>query len=162
MADADLIIRPVRPGDRDGVIALIDGVYREYGEQMCLDDADSDLRDLDARYSGKGGAFVVLTDESGVRGCHGGLPLDKAGCCTFRRLYLDPTLRGSSWGHALMQWAIDWARDGGFERVEFWSDTRFVRAHRFFAKFGFETNKQTREMFDTYEPYLEYFYWMNL
>jgi len=61
-----------------------------------------------------------------------------------------------------MQWAVDWAKSADFDRVEFWSDTRFSRAHRFFEKFGFETDGTTRDMDDGFEPYSEYFYWMNL
>ena len=158
-----MTIRDVEPADRDGVIALIGSVYDEYGEKLTFNGADADLLDLASYYPGRGGAFVVLADDRTVHGCHGVLPIAAApGKCTFRRLYLDPALRGQDWGADLMQWAVDWAQTAGFNRVEFWSDTRFSRAHRFFEKFGFQTEGLTRDMDDGFEPYSEYFYWMTL
>ena len=76
--------------------------------------------------------------------------------CTFKRLYLDREFRGAGAGQELMQWNIDWVRQRGFERIEFWSDTRFDRAHRFFEKFGFEKSGEAREMNDSHQTYWEY------
>ena len=61
-----------------------------------------------------------------------------------------------------MQWALERARDRGFERVEFWSDTRFTRGHRFFQRLGFERDGQVREMTDGWEDYQEYFFYQQL
>ena len=61
-----------------------------------------------------------------------------------------------------MQVTIDWTKEAGFARVEFWSDTRFERAHRFFEKFGFERDGRIREMFDGVDPYQEYFYFLDV
>jgi RimJ/RimL family protein N-acetyltransferase len=61
-----------------------------------------------------------------------------------------------------MQWALDWARSQGFQRVEFWSDTRFERAHKFFLKAGFLTENTTRKMDDGIQPYSEFFFWLDL
>ena len=61
-----------------------------------------------------------------------------------------------------MQNNIDWAKDQGIDRIEFWSDTRFERAHRFFAKFGFEKNGDVRSMDDSHEVYKEFFFFLDL
>jgi putative acetyltransferase len=61
-----------------------------------------------------------------------------------------------------MHWAIDYARSHGAERIEFWSDTRFERAHCFFQKFGFKTTGERRECDDSWEPYWEYFFFLDL
>ena len=61
-----------------------------------------------------------------------------------------------------MIWAIDWAREAGFRRVEFWSDTRFARAHAFFGKLGFQTRGETRDMNDGFQPYSEFFFWLDI
>src|SRR5687768_12075537 len=119
-----MLLRPFAPADTEGIIALIDGVYREHGDEICLTDADSDLLDIPARYLAPGGAFVVLDDQGAIRGSHAVLPFaDRPGVCTFRRLYMDPAIRGSGWGETLMQWAFDWAQAHALSRVEFWSDT---------------------------------------
>jgi putative acetyltransferase len=156
-------LRPARPEDQAAIMALIDTVYHEYGDRLCLENADRDLLDIDAHYVKVGGAFVVLDDAGRVRGTHAVLPeAARAGVCVFRRLYLEAALRGGPWGARLMQWAMDWAQDRNMRRVEFWSDTRFTRAHAFFARLGFQRDGRIRSMDDGYIPYQEYFFFRNL
>lgn len=156
-------LRPFRPEDREGVVALIDGVYREYGDQVCLENADADLLDIPGHYLATGGSFVVLDDGGRIRASHAIVPLDATRrLCTFRRLYLDAELRGGDWGRRLMDWALDQAAAQGFQRVEFWSDTRFTRAHHFFASLGFQRDGRVREMLDSHQPYHEYFFFREL
>lgn len=156
-------IRPAARGDTEGIIALIDSVYREYSERLCLEGAEADLLDVVGHYSSDNSAFVVLDDEGKIAGTHAVIPLDvRLELCTFRRLYLRSDLRGSGWGDKLMQWAIDTARQFRFRRVEFWSDVRFTRAHQFFRRFGFQSDGRMRHMNDSWEPYSEYFFWRDL
>ena len=61
-------------------------------------------------------------------------------------------------GQALMNWALDWARAHGLRRIEFWSDTRFTRAHTFFIRNGFARDGRVREMNAGHMPYREYFF----
>ena len=155
-------LRPAQPGDRDAIMALIDSVLREYGDQLFIEGADADLLDIDAHYKHQGGHFVVLDDGGRIRGTHALRPLQgRPGICNVYRLYLDPDLRGGEWGEHLMQWAIDTAREHGFHRIEFWSDTRFTRAHAFFKRLGFRRDGRTRDMDDGAFPYREYFYFMD-
>ena len=156
-------LRPACPEDQAAIMALIDAVYHEYGDRLCLENADRDLLDIDAHYVKAGGAFVVLDDAGRVRGTHAVLPeATRAGVGVFRRLYLEAALRGGPWGAQLMQWAIDWAHAHSMHRVEFWSDTRFTRAHVFFARFGFQRDGRIRSMDDGCMPYQEYFFFLNL
>ena len=160
---AGLHLRPPVVADCAGVIALVDAVYREYGDKVCLDDADRDLTEIHQHYARLGGQCVVLTDGQHIFGLHAVVPLaDRAGVCTFRRLYLDRSLRGAGWGEKLMRWALDTATTLGFQRVEFWSDTRFERAHRFFARLGFLRDGRERTMTDAWEPYREYFFYQDI
>lgn len=141
------------------VVSLIDRVYREYGDRICLEDADADLRDLEGNYWGKEGAFVVLMEAHRVIGTHAVVPLDPPrGLCTFRRLYLETEWRGGDWGRWLMGWAVHWARHQGWRAVEFWSDTRFQRAHAFFERHGFRRDGRVREMQDAWTTYREYYF----
>ena len=146
------------------IVALIDTCYQEYGDTIVLEGDDSDLLDIERNYRGKLGEFIAIQDEDGsVVGTHAVVPLDlQSGLCTFRRLYLQNDLRGTGLGTSLMLWAIHWARDAGFKRVEFWSDTRFKRAHRFFEKLGFQTEFETRDMDDGIQPYSEFFFWLDI
>ena len=38
-------------------MALIDAVYHEYGDRLCLENADRDLLDIEAHYMKAGGAY---------------------------------------------------------------------------------------------------------
>ncbi len=61
-----------------------------------------------------------------------------------------------------MDWAVDWSREHGFRRAQFWSDTRFTRAHRFFEGYGFTKTGEVRDMDDGALPYSEFFFALNL
>jgi putative acetyltransferase len=159
---SDLQLRPYHNDDREGVVSLVNGVYQEYGDEVNLAGADADLLDIPSFYLAQGGSFVVLAADR-IVGSHALLPLDPdRNCCTFRRLYLAASQRGSGCGEQLMEWAIDLARHQGYQRVEFWSDTRFTRGHRFFQRCGFQSDGQNREMDDGLIPYQEYFFWQDL
>ena len=166
-------IRPATNADLPGIIRVIDTVYREYGDVVELDSFDSDLNDIEAAYIHGGesddasvrepncGAFVVLEIDGVIRGTHAAFPRRrKDRVAGFRRLYLDKNLRGTGAGRELMDWAIAWARERGFQAVEFHSDYRFTRAHAFFKTFGFvkgELRQPTAE-----NPYTEYFFRLEL
>jgi hypothetical protein len=65
-----LHLRAARREDEEAIRRLIDTVYREYGDRLCLEQADSDLLDIDSHYRKPGGAFIVLGDAGQVRGTH--------------------------------------------------------------------------------------------
>lgn len=157
-------LRLANNGDCDSIIKLIAAVLREYDDDVCLDDSEQDLLDIEANYFDRGGSFWVLVNETGrVVGTHAVISLpDRKDCCTFKRLYLEKSLRGKSHGGQLMQITIGWARQAGFKRIEFWSDTRFKRAHVFFRKHGFRTDGTIRHMTDSHDPYEEYWFWLDL
>jgi len=156
-------LRPATNADSSALVELIDGVYREYGDQIFLQGFDQDLLDIEGNYLDRGGSFVVMEDHAGrIAGSHAAMPLDEArGICTFRRLYLAPEHRGTGIGAQLMDWALFWARDRGYKRVEFWSDVRFERAHKFFESYGF-VRGEVRHLNDGWMPYSEYFYRLEL
>lgn len=143
--------------DSEHVIKLIDAILMEHNDRACLTGSESDLTTIESSYQGRGGAIVVLLDGDKIIGTHAVMPIEKTpAVCTFRRLYLDQDYRGTIASTRLMQWAIDYAKEAGFKRVEFWSDTRFERAHKFFEKFAFEKTGLEREMTDSFEPYSEF------
>ena len=156
------MIRQAFNSDSARIISLIDDVYREYGDKIYLEGADKDLVDIEGYYREVSGDFVILERNGEIAGTHAVLPLDPPHrVITFRRLYLRQELRGAGRGRRLMEWAIDWSLREGYQSVEFWSDVRFQRAHRFFQCLGF-TKGDTRNMTDGAMPYAEYRFSMNL
>lgn len=153
--ERQLLFRPVRPEDADAVIALIDGIYTEYGDRMCLERCDGDLLDIGRSYAG--GRFMVLEDEGRVVGTVAVRPGDEPGTAVLKRMYLHADYRGSGVAAEMLAWARETAREMGKRRLEFWSDVRFTRAHAFYEKHGY-TRGGIRAMDDAWEPYEEYFF----
>ena len=148
-------LRAFRPTDTEGIIALIDGIYHEYGDRIHLEQAEADLMDIPAHFEPDN--FQVLDDAGTIRGTVA-VAADGAHTYFLKRLYLDHELRGEGWSNTLLEWAIDTARNQGARRIALWSDVRFERAHRFYSKHGFEHDGRVRTLDDAWEPYSEYFY----
>jgi len=157
-------IRRATNNDSNEIISLIASIYNEYGEIMYTEGADRDLLDIRGNYHAKGGDFIVMVNEvDEIIGSHATLPINtKDGVLTFRRLYLKKNYRGEGAGKKLMDWAVKWSIENQFNRVEFWSDVRFKRAHDFFEKYGFVKSGEIREMKDGALPYSEFFFYMML
>ncbi len=155
-----LEIRPATSDDRQGVIDLIATCYAEYDDKVCLDGAEQELLEIPQAYHKIGGQFWVLSDQQGtIFGSHAAYPENvEQRVAGFKRLYLDQSLRGGVWSQRLMQVTIDWSWANNFHKIEFWSDTRFERAHCFFGKFGFKKDGRVREMFDSHDPYSEFYF----
>lgn len=152
-------IRRATNPDCPRIIKLIDQVLMEWDDRVCLDGSELDLTDVENSYWKANGGFFVLEVQSEIVGTHGILPVNASqSVCTFKRLYVDPRYRGTGAGADLMDWNIEWAQQQGFKKIEFWSDTRFERAHRFFEKLGFETTGEKREMHDSHHVYWEYYF----
>ena len=157
-------IRRASNDDSNEIISLITSIYNEYGEIMYTEGADRDLLDIRGNYHAKGGDFIVMVNEvDEIIGSHATLPINtNDGVLTFRRLYLKKNYRGEGAGKKLMDWAVKWSIENQFNRVEFWSDVRFKRAHDFFEKYGFVKSGEIREMNDGALPYSECFFYMML
>ncbi|PCJ53271.1 MAG: hypothetical protein COA73_15455 [Candidatus Hydrogenedentota bacterium] len=157
-----MILRPYLSRDTDGIIALIDDIYREYGFQICLENAESDLLDI-PRYFPHDSFMVLADEENSIRGTVA-LAKDAARphVCWLKRLYLDKTLRGGTHARDLMKWSYDKARTWNMDRMELWSDTEFARAHTFYEAEGFQRDGRVRDMDDGHIPYSEYFFFKEL
>lgn len=147
-------IRPVRNSDTDEIVQIIRDTFQEYGDEVCLEGCDSDLTDLENHYKSPDAAFVVVEEGEAIIGCHAVVRLVDSRF-TFKRLYIRQDKRGSGAGDMVFQWAMDKAEVLGASEIEFWSDTRFTRAHRFFEKYGF-VQGAARDMDDSFHPYSEF------
>lgn len=156
-----LELRSVCESDRDGIIRLIDTIFREYGDQIFLEDADKDLLDIPSNY--EQGLFVVLADDATVFGTAAlQRHKEQLEVALLRRMYLDARLRGTGAGARLLDWAVDKARQLGMRRMELWTDSRFTRAHGFYRKMGFTDSGEVRSMDDGYMPYDEFMFYREL
>lgn len=150
-------LRPFHIDDTDAVIALIDGVYHEYGDRVHLEKSEADLMDIPAHF--EPGHFMVLDNDGAIYGTVAISPSAEGNDVWFlKRLYLDSDLRGQGWADSMMDWAFDMARRLGAKHLHLWSDVRFERAHAFYTRRGFHHDGRVRTMNDGWAPYREYFY----
>jgi putative acetyltransferase len=127
---------PFEERHTDGVIALIGGVFAEYGLTFDPAGYDADLTRILGTYCRVGGAFWVLEEDGRVVGTIGVVPLSPAEA-EIKRVYLDATLRGQGWGRGLVEHAMSWAAEHGHTRVRLWSDVKFERSHLMYERLGF-------------------------
>jgi putative acetyltransferase len=137
VSDRALAIEPYAPGHAAGVRQVIGSVFAEYGMTFDPPGFDADLADIEGVYAGRGGWFAVLTDAGRVVGTVGFLP-HRPGEGEIKRLYLLPEYRGRGRGRALIEHALERARQSGCHEVTAWSDARLETAHQVYRRLGFD------------------------
>ena len=151
-----MLIEPA-PGDSQDIIKLIDTVYREYGDSICLDKVDSDLLAINENYRNKGGCFWVWKENDEIKATIAVVPANEKDTVLLKRLYLKKDYRGTGIADLLLNYAIEWAKERGYKNIGLWSDTRFLRGHKFYTKHKF-IQDGLRSMNDGNMPYKEYFF----
>jgi putative acetyltransferase len=147
-------LREVRDSDSAGLIALIGACWAAYpGCVMDIDGEEPWLRAPAAGYARMGGRMWVVPAAgaaaaagTAIDACVGYVP--GPGVATLKNLYVAATARRRGLGAALVGLVEQAARDGGFTRVQLWSDTRFAEAHRLYARLGYARGPRTRDLHD--------------
>jgi ribosomal protein S18 acetylase RimI-like enzyme len=126
-------LRPGSDEDAAGFIQLISACWAEYpGCVMDVDAEVPELRALASYFAQAGGALWVAEADGAIVGMVGVRP-----GWEICKMYVAASHRGSGLADALLDRAEAFAREAGAERLELWSDTRFERAHAFYAKRGY-------------------------
>lgn len=149
----ELVLRPARDGDADGLIELIGGCFAEYeGCAMDLDGIDAELKTIATSFAEAGGKFWVLEDaasEYRIAASVGLAPSELvAGALELKKLYVNAAYRRRGIASKLLDLVLDEARESQAPAVDLWSDTRFVEAHAFYGHHGFRQLPETRELND--------------
>lgn len=130
------LLRTVRQEDVPSILALIDGVYAEYGCKLDAENEDRHLLEPGAYFRAEGGEFWVV-EEDGVIRATVAVQLHADGASELKSLYVHSSLRRQGWGRRLTNLAIEHARRHESRRMFMWSDTRFAEAHRLYRSMGF-------------------------
>jgi GNAT superfamily N-acetyltransferase len=130
-----IVVAPYAPGDREGVIALVLEVQREFGVPITLGD-QPDLADVAAHYGRGRGGFWVARDGDEVVGTVG---LLDGGAAALRKMFVRRELRGGE--HRIAARMLEALLAHAHERAipSIWLGTRpdMRAAHRFYDKHGF-------------------------
>jgi putative acetyltransferase len=135
-------IRAATRADSPAVRALVDEVLHEFGFVLESHTTDADLRDVEASYAARGGAFDVIVDAGGaIVGCAGLYPVDPepdgSRRAELRKMYLRPAARGHGLGHALLERVLAHARSAGFRVIVLETASKLTDAIALYQRNGF-------------------------
>src|SRR5262245_18162550 len=130
------VLLPGTSADAPGVIALISRVFAEYGLVYQPATEVPDLLGFADHYEPPRGAFFVVRQGHRIVGSIGVERVDDR-TAELHRLYVDAAVRRRGMGQALVEAVLDWCRAQRIARLVLWSDTRFDRSHRLYARMGF-------------------------
>jgi ribosomal protein S18 acetylase RimI-like enzyme len=141
-------VRRGRDSDADAFIALIAACWSQYpGIVLDVEAEMPELRALASYYGGKGGALWAAEANGRIVGMVATVPHPET-TWEICRVYTLPSTHGSGLGERLLRTAEARARQAGATRLVLWSDTRFDRAHRFYAKQGYVRHGPIRVLHD--------------
>lgn len=132
-------IVPFTPRHEEGVAALIVGIQRdEFQFQITLAD-QPDLQDIPAFYQRGAGNFWVALVEGAVVGTVALLDLGNHQGA-LRKMFVHARYRGPGHGVSarLLDTLLQWSRARGVKDVYLGTTEKFLAAHRFYERNGFE------------------------
>lgn len=160
-------IRAAVDADSDRLIALMEDAWRPY--PGCVMDVDGELPELRrpaSHWLARGGRLWVSEQADALIGSIAvdpikDGPLQEETAIEIHWMYVDRAAHGRGVAQALYAKALAFARERGVDRIELWTDTRFLRAHAFYEKLGFQRSPGSRELHDLSNS-VEYHYALTL
>jgi putative acetyltransferase len=111
------LIRDAHDNEAEAMRRLLRDYERSIGVDLCFQDFEDELEKLPGEYvAAAKGAFLVADDGDGLVGCVA-LRACSAESCEMKRLYVDPSARGSGLGRQLVESLLDRARSLGYEKM---------------------------------------------
>jgi N-acetylglutamate synthase-like GNAT family acetyltransferase len=136
---SDLAVRPYEPSQKEAVATLITSIQRgEFGIPITLAD-QPDLQDIPGFYRKGRGNFWVAMRDGAVVGTIALIDIGE-GQGALRKMFVHPDHRGGKPGAAtvLLDTLLNWAKGKGLEEILLGTTDKFLAAHRFYAKNGFD------------------------
>ena len=137
---------------RDEDIRDVRQLFRDYaaalGVDLSFQDFAAELDGLPGKYAPPSGQILIGRDQAGHPvGCVAVRPLDEAGACEMKRLFVRPEARGCDLGRRLAEAIIDYARNVGYARMRLDTLGSMTAAQSLYASLGFrETDPYYRSV----------------
>jgi len=117
-------------------------LFRAYVESLDFDldfqDVKAELETLPGPYAPPDGTILLAEVDGEPVGVVAVQPLDKAGVCEMKRLYVLPEHRGQGLGRALAEAIMEDARKLGYEVMRLDTVASMTAARRLYRALGFE------------------------
>ncbi|MNZ90795.1 N-acetylglutamate synthase [compost metagenome] len=135
----DICIDRYTPGDENDVMALIVPIQREeFGIEISAED-QPDLMQIQWFYQSGAGDFWLARRQGAVIGTIGLKDIGN-GEVALRKMFVAAPWRGREFGVAkqMLERLIDASKERGVIRIYLGTTEKFLAAHRFYEKHGFE------------------------
>ena len=130
-------LRKAFKGEGSKILDLVKTVLSDYSLEICPEETDKDLSDLENYYFNKNGWFAVIEKETEIIGSYGILRIDYK-TCELRKMYLLPGYQGQGLGKLLMTDALKKAKELGYSMMVLESNKLLDKALSMYLKYGFE------------------------
>ena len=133
-------ITPVRTvADLAATIELFRAYAASLDVDLAYQDFEGEMAAMPGKYAPPGGELLLARDPSGAPiGAVGLRPIEPAGCCEMKRLYVLPGGRGSGLGKALVAATIQAAKRIGYREIRLDTLPSMSGAMTLYRKLGFE------------------------
>jgi len=139
------LIRDARSDEVDAMRRLLRDYERSIGVDLCFQDFEKELEELPGDYVAvTKGAFLVVDNGDDLVGCVA-LRAFSAESCEMKRLYVDPSARGSGLGRQLVESVLDRARSFGYEKMLLDTLPSMQTAQALYREIGFVETRPYRQ-----------------
>jgi ribosomal protein S18 acetylase RimI-like enzyme len=123
----------------ESIKILFKAYLHELNEDLCFQSFDSEIDNPLYKYSAPTGALFIATYNATPVGCIALQPLQDAGTCEMKRLYVDSEYRKFGIGDALVKALLQEAKAMDYTLMKLDTSERLQAAIKLYQKFGFET-----------------------
>jgi ribosomal protein S18 acetylase RimI-like enzyme len=132
----------IRPATTEADVASARRLFRLYLDELPFDlnfqDVERELAALPGPYARPEGVILLAADDGTDVGVVALQPLDEAGVCEMKRLYVQPDRRGEGLGRALGEALLEAARDRDYEVMRLDTVASMTAARALYRSLGFE------------------------
>ena len=132
-----MIRRAEFPSDLADVRALFEEYARWIGVDLTFQNFEQELATLPGRYAPPRGCVLLATVDGRPAGCVAMRPLESAGDCEMKRLFVADAFRGRGLGRELAEALLAEARRAGYRRLLLDTLAHMTSARALYRALGF-------------------------
>jgi ribosomal protein S18 acetylase RimI-like enzyme len=141
MQEASFLIAPAASAaDLTDAARLFQAYAASLPVDLAYQDFATELASLPGKYAPPDGALLLARDADNIAiGCVALRPMEDAGCCEMKRLYVSPAARGLRLGRALVDAIIAEATRIGYREIRLDTLPTMDEAIALYRKLGFQS-----------------------